>query len=145
MPIRFFYEDIEFKLPNPAKTKNWLTLSAKKEKKSLKDINYVFCSDSFLLKLNQDYLGHNTLTDIITFDESSERALAGEIYISIDRIAENAHKYEVDFLLELRRVMIHGVLHLCGFKDKKAADKTVMRKKEGAYLSLWEKLFHVKQ
>jgi len=145
MPIRFFYEEIEFKLPNPAKTKKWLTLSAKKEKRSIKDINYVFCSDVFLLRLNQDYLHHNTLTDIVTFDESNERAIAGEIYISIDRIAENAHKYKVDFLVELRRVMIHGVLHLCGSDDKKAADRTLMRKKEGAYLSLWEKLFHVKR
>jgi probable rRNA maturation factor len=145
MPIRFFYEEIEFKLPNPAKTKKWLTLSAKREKRSLKDINYVFCSDPFLLRINQDYLGHNTLTDIITFDESDKNTIAGEIYISIDRVAENAHKYGVDFLVELRRVMIHGVLHLCGFKDKKADDKTLMREKERAYLSLWEKLFHVKR
>lgn len=145
MPIRFFYEEIEFKLPNPAKAKSWLTLSAQKERKSIKDINYIFCSDSFLLKLNQDYLSHETLTDIITFDESNDDGIAGEIYISIDRVAENAHKYQVDFIVELRRVMIHGVLHLCGLKDKKASEKSLMRKKEEAYLSLWEKLFHVKR
>jgi len=144
MPIRFFYEEIEFKLPNPANVKNWLIQSAQKEKKTVKDINYIFCSDAFLLKLNQDYLNHQTLTDIITFDESANNTIAGEIYISIDRIAENAHNYKIDFLVELRRVMIHGVLHLCGYGDKKPAEKIQMRKKEEAYLSLWGKLFHVK-
>ena len=145
MPIRFFYEEIEFKLPNPAKIKKWLTLSAKKEKRSIKEINFIFCSDSFLLALNRDYLNHQTLTDIITFDESSGMAIAGEIYISIDRVAENAHTFKCDFLEELRRVMVHGVLHLCEYKDKRTAEKTVMRKKEESYLSLWQKLFHVKR
>src|ERR1043165_8629671 len=133
MPIRFFYEEIEFKVPNPARVKNWLTVSAEKEKRSVREINFIFCSDSFLLKLNQDYLAHETLTDIITFDESSGNVIAGEIYISIDRVAENAHQYQVDFAIELRRVMIHGVLHLCGFKDKKPVEKAVMRKTEEAY------------
>lgn len=145
MPIRFFQEEIEFKLPEPSKVKKWLIRSVTNENKSIKDINYIFCSDSFLLRLNKEYLGHKTLTDIITFDESNDVGLAGEIYISIERVAENAHKYQVDFPFELRRVMIHGVLHLCGFKDKKAKEKMLMRKKEEAYLSLWEKLFHVKR
>jgi len=145
MPIRFFCEEIEFKLPNPAKTKNWLITSAKRERKHIGNISYIFCSDAFLMKLNQEYLDHKTLTDIITFDESHSSTIAGEIYISIDRVAENAYDYQVDFLVELRRVMIHGVLHLCGFNDKKASEKRQMRKKEDAYLSLWKKLFHVKQ
>ena len=145
MPIRFFYEEIEFKLPHPVKIKKWLGVSAEKEKKTIKDINYIFCSDAFLLQLNQKYLNHQTLTDIITFDNSSEKAIAGEIYISIDRVAENAHGYKVDFMTEVRRIMIHGVLHLCGYSDKRKSEKILMRKKEDTYLSLWPNLFHVKR
>jgi len=145
MPVRFFYEEIEFTLPNPAQVKKWLLLSAKKEKRVIAEIRFIFCSDSFLLKLNQDYLNHKTLTDIITFDESSGAVIAGEVYISIDRVAENAHTYKCDFLEELRRVMIHGVLHLCGYNDKRSTEKTLMRKKEDSYVSLWYKLFHVKR
>jgi len=145
MPIRFFYEEIEFKLPHPVKIKKWLSISAKKEKKTIRDINYIFCSDGFLLELNQKYLNHQTLTDIITFDDSSEKTISGEIYISIDRIAENAYLYEVDFLIEVRRIMIHGVLHLCGYSDKRKSEKILMRKKEDTYLSLWQNLFHVKR
>lgn len=145
MPIRFFYEEIEFKLPHTAKTRNWLAHSAQREKKTIKDINFIFCSDSFLLTLNEQYLNHQTLTDIITFDESSKDTIAGEVYISIDRVAENAHKYKSEFLVEVRRVMIHGVLHLCGYSDKRQSDKMLMRKKEDGYLSLWQKLFHVKR
>jgi rRNA maturation RNase YbeY len=137
MPIRFFYEEIEFTLPNPVKIKKWLNLSAKKEKRAIKDISYIFCSDAFLLELNKKYLNHDTLTDIITFDESSERTISGEIYISIDRVAENAHAYQCDFLVEVRRIMIHGVLHLCGYSDKRKSEKKLMRKKEDSYLSLW--------
>jgi len=137
MPIRFFYEEIEFKLPNPVKIKKWLNLSAKKEKKAIRDISYIFCSDAFLLELNKKYLNHDTLTDIITFDESSEKTISGEIYISIDRVAENAYAYKCDFLIEVRRIMIHGVLHLCGYSDKRKSEKKRMRKKEDTYLSLW--------
>ena len=145
MAIRFFYEEIEFKLPSPNKVKLWISLSAKKEKREVKEVNYIFCSDSFLYNLNKEYLNHQDLTDIITFDESDQKSISGEIYISIDRVAENANKFENDFQMELRRVMIHGVLHMCGFKDKSRVQKSVMRKKEGTYLSLWGKLFHVKQ
>ena len=145
MPIRFFYEEIEFKLSNPVKIKQWLTASANREKRTIKDINYIFCSDAFLLELNQKYLNHQTLTDIITFDDSSERAVAGEIYISIDRVAENANEFKVDLQSEVRRIMIHGVLHLCGYSDKRKSEKVLMRKKEDTYLSLWRNLFHVKR
>jgi rRNA maturation RNase YbeY len=130
MPVRFFYEEIEFKLPNPSKVRQWLSLSSEKEKRQIGQINYIFCSDSYLLGLNQEYLKHHTLTDIITFDESHGNRISGEIYISLDRVAENANKFGCDFQVELRRVMIHGTLHLCGYKDKGASQKTQMRKKD---------------
>jgi probable rRNA maturation factor len=145
MPIRFFYEEVDFKLKHPTKIRLWITESAKKEKRQITEVNYIFCSDKYLLSLNQDYLKHNTLTDIITFDNSEGPLIAGEIYISIDRVNENAAKYASGITDELHRVMIHGVLHLCGYKDKKPVDKTLMRKKEDAYLSLRKMLFHVKR
>jgi probable rRNA maturation factor len=136
MPIRYFYHQIDFKLKNPRKATLWIALVAKKEKKSIGEISYVFCSDDYLLSLNQQFLKHNTFTDIITFDYSEGKNLNGEIYISIDRVADNAAKFKTDFQDELHRVMIHGVLHLAGYKDKKRADKALMRKKEEASLSL---------
>lgn len=135
--IQFFSEDIEFSLEKPRKSSNWIKLIAKKEKREVLDVSYVFCSDNYLHQLNQQYLHHNTLTDIITFDYSEgAKQLEGEIYISIDRVKENAEKFKVPFQDELDRVMIHGVLHLIGYKDKKPADKALMRKKEEACLSL---------
>jgi probable rRNA maturation factor len=103
----------------------------------INEINYIFCSDSYLLSLNKGFLKHNTLTDIITFDNSEGTgSMEGEIYISIERVKENATKYDVSFEDELNRVMIHGILHLLGYKDKKPSEKALMRKKEEAYLSL---------
>ena len=102
-------------------------------------LNYIFCSDAFLLSLNVEYLNHNTLTDVITFDNSDDsKGIQGEIYISIDRIRENAKKYRVPFERELHRVMIHGLLHLLGYADKTPLQKKMMRKKESTYLSLKE-------
>jgi len=109
------------------------------------DINYIFCSDSYLLKLNQEFLSHQTYTDIITFDYSVGKTISGEIYISLDRIKENANHFNVSPQEELLRVMIHGVLHLSGYRDKKRAEKSIMRKKEEACLSLWKNMFHVKR
>jgi probable rRNA maturation factor len=136
MPIRFFSESIDFQLPFPRKTSNWIKAVAKKEKATIKEINYIFCSDQYLLSLNQGYLKHNTLTDIITFDYSDSRQLEGEIYISVERVLDNSKKLKVEFTHELSRVIIHGVLHLCGYKDKNPSEKVVMRKKEDRYLSL---------
>ena len=137
MPIHYFYEQIDFKIETPRKASTWITLVAKTEKKEIGDLTYVFCSDDYLLSLNQQFLKHNTLTDIITFDYSEgKKELSGEIYISIDRVADNAAKFKTDFQDELHRVMIHGVLHLAGYKDKKPAEKVRMRKKEEACLSL---------
>jgi rRNA maturation RNase YbeY len=135
--VHFFCNDVRFKLKNPRKISSWIKTVVEKEGASIQEINYVFCSDSYLLTLNQGFLKHNTLTDIITFDNSDEESvLDGEIYISTERVKENAKEYEVPFEDELCRVMIHGVLHLLGYKDKKPSEKALMRKKEEACLSL---------
>lgn len=115
----------------------------RKEKKKAGDISYTFCSDAFLVALNKKFLKHNTLTDIITFDYSSlaprPSSFSAEIFISIPRVKENAEKFNVSFQNELYRVMIHGILHLCGYKDKTAATKKEMRKREDLYLKIFKK------
>jgi rRNA maturation RNase YbeY len=136
--IHFFYEDISFKVKNSRKLKTWISNVVTKEKSTIKEVNYIFCSDSYLLTLNQDYLNHNTYTDIITFDNAeADKNLEGDIFISIDRVKDNASGFKVSFEQELHRVMIHGVLHLLGYKDKTSSQKSLMRKKEEACLSLW--------
>jgi probable rRNA maturation factor len=135
--INFFTEEIAFKLEHPIKTSRWIKETIKKERKGLEQLNFIFCNDTYLLKINKDYLQHNTLTDIVTFDNREQgKALLGDIFISIERIHENAEKFRVSFDLELHRVIIHGVLHLMGYGDKSATAKVEMRKKEDAYLSL---------
>ncbi len=135
--IRFFTESINFKITNPRKTRVWIRGVAKLENRAISEINYIFCSDAYLLELNQRFLKHNTLTDIITFDNSEEsKAINGEIYISIERIKENANSLKTNFEDELHRVIIHGILHLIGYKDNKKSEKALMRKKEEAFLSL---------
>lgn len=117
--------------------KRWLTQSAKDENKKIAQIDIIVCSDEFLLDLNLKYLNHNTLTDIITFDyndDQPENTIAGEIFISADRVAENALKFNVSFNEELKRVMVHGVMHLCGYKDKTPKHKAQMTEKENFYL-----------
>lgn len=145
MPIRFFYEKVDFKIKNPRKTVNWIKETARSEKRSVSDINYVFCSDSYLLKLNQEFLSHKSFTDIITFDYSDGKSISGEIYISLDRVKENSLKFNSSLQDEILRVMIHGILHLVGYNDKKPSEIVTMREKEEAYLSLWKTMFHVKQ
>jgi rRNA maturation RNase YbeY len=108
----------------------------KKERKKLTSLNYIFCSDLYLLKINQEYLKHDTLTDIITFDYSQKSNLEGEVYISIERVKENSEIFKRPFAEELHRVIIHGLLHLIGYADKSDAEKAQMRKKEEACLSL---------
>lgn len=135
--IRFFSEDTDFSIPHPRKTSTWIKAVIDKEKKRLADVNYIFCTDKYLLNLNKDFLNHDTLTDIITFDNSVQKGvIEAEIYISIERVLDNAVKFKVPFDEELHRVIIHGVLHLMGYKDKKPAEKALMRKKEEACLSL---------
>ena len=133
--VQFFYENTPFKLKQALKLKAWVKEAIQKEGFQLKSLSYVFCTDEDLLQRNIQFLNHKTLTDIITFDLSEEEGLIeGEIYISIDRVRENATKFSKTFEDELHRVLIHGVLHLAGYKDKKADQKAEMRKREDFYL-----------
>jgi rRNA maturation RNase YbeY len=109
---------------------------AKNEKKSIEGVNYIFCDDDYLLEKNIKYLKHNTLTDIISFDYSQGDALLGDVFISTERVAENAVTLGVEQIKELHRVMVHGLLHYCGYKDKTLKEKELMRMKEDYYLSL---------
>ena len=135
-PINFFQEEIRFKLPNPRIRSRWLRAVAISEKNSVASINFIFCSDHYLKKINVEYLAHNTFTDIITFDYSDTGGIQGDVFISIDRVKENSQKFKTEFTDELDRVMVHGLLHLLGYSDKTKAAKSLMRKKEDAYLSL---------
>jgi probable rRNA maturation factor len=135
--INFFAEEINFKISHPRKTASWIKKVIDKEKHSLEELNYIFCTDAYLLNLNRQYLSHDTLTDIITFNNSEKPGcLSGDVFISIDRVRENATTFKVSFDLELCRVIIHGALHLMGYSDKTSTQKLVMRKKEEACLSL---------
>jgi probable rRNA maturation factor len=133
----FLSEGIDFKLHHPRKTSSWIKSTIKKEKRSLSTLTFIFCSDRYLHSLNVTYLHHKTLTDIITFDYSTDaNRIEGEIYISVERVMENAPKFKNSFNKELHRVIIHGVLHLLGYNDKRSSEKAQIRKKEEAYLSL---------
>jgi probable rRNA maturation factor len=136
--INFHTEEIEFKVINPIKSKRWLKSVIQAEGYELLEINYIFCSDEYLHKINLKYLDHDTLTDIITFDNSEEEKLIeGDIFVSIDRINDNAKDFNSTFEQEFRRVIVHGVLHLCGYFDKSVDDEKLMRMKEEYYLNLW--------
>ncbi|MDC3261022.1 rRNA maturation RNase YbeY [Winogradskyella sp.] len=132
--ISFNYE-IEFNLQEEADVSNWISNLIKEEDCREGEINYVFCSDDYLHKINIDFLNHDTLTDIISFDYTVGKELHGDIYISIDRVKDNAKDFNVQFKDELARVMAHGVLHYCGYKDKSEEDVKIMRSKEDYYLS----------
>jgi probable rRNA maturation factor len=136
IPVFFFEEDIQFKPKNKAKLRDWIKATVIAEGYTLSELNYIFCSDTYLLALNQQYLDHDTYTDIITFDNSEIKdVIVGDIFISIDRIRENAAQFSGNETDELHRVMIHGALHLLGYKDKSKADKTLMTEKENFYLN----------
>jgi probable rRNA maturation factor len=133
--IAFFEEGISYKLKHKTAIKAWVTDTIKAEGYKLKELTYIFCSDSYLLNLNQQYLDHDTYTDIITFDNSdTEKVILGDIFISIDRVKENAIKYNIPISDELHRVIIHGALHLLGYTDKSATNKKKMTLKEDFYL-----------
>lgn len=135
--IHYFSEDTTFNLKEKRKVNSWIRKTIEMENFNPGDINFIFCSDSYLLELNQEYLNHHTLTDIITFDSSEEEnTISGDIFISIDRIKENAENLKITFNTELHRVIIHGILHLCGYTDKSKDEKLTMREKEDHYLSL---------
>lgn len=130
-----FQHNTDFKLESTDLITNWI--SSEIELRGFKegDLMYVFCSDEELIKINIEYLNHDTYTDIISFDYTMGKLISGEIYISVERVRENAVSYNVSFEEELHRVMIHGILHFCGFKDESEAEQNVMRKEEDLALS----------
>lgn len=135
--IAFSSHGISFQLKKIEKTKEWLGEIARKEGRKIDALTYVFVSDVFLAKLNEQFLGHNAFTDILTFDYSENKSIVGEVFISIPRVRENAKTYQQSFEKELRRVIAHGLLHLLGYQDKTARQSAQMRRKEEACLSLW--------
>jgi len=138
--ISFNYET-GFELTDEKSLALWLSAVIISEQKKEGDINYIYCDDDYLLQINQQYLNHDTLTDIISFDYSVGNELHGDIFISVERVRENAINFEVSFEEEMMRVMVHGVLHYCGYKDKSLEDEAVMRQLENDKI----KLFHVEQ
>ena len=136
--IHFNYET-DFELSNEVVFASWISNVILSESKTEGEISYVFCDDDYLLKINNQYLNHDTLTDIISFDYSVGNQINGDIFISIERVAENAIEFKTDFEEEMKRVMIHGILHYCGYRDKTDNDQTMMRQKEEEKM----KMFHV--
>ncbi|MDO7745148.1 MAG: rRNA maturation RNase YbeY [Pedobacter sp.] len=135
-PINFFTEEIKYDLKHKTKIRTWIKNTIEAEGYVLEELNFIFCSDEYLLAINQQYLQHDTYTDVITFDNSEVlKTITGDIFISIERIQENARNYKGKTADELCRVMIHGTLHLLGYKDKGKAAKTLMTQKEDQYLS----------
>ena len=135
--ISFFQEEVDFTLADKESTIAWISKVINQEGAILEDLNFIFCNDDYLHQINVNYLDHDTYTDIITFDNSEEEGkIEGDIFISVERIEENSHSFNVSFDQELHRVIIHGVLHLIGYNDKTDEEKLLMRKKEEASLSL---------
>jgi len=135
--IQFFTESVIYSLPQKTKIRNWIKTSIEKEGYKLQELNFIFCSDDYLLSINQQYLNHDTYTDIITFDNSEiDKLIISDIFISIDRIKENAQTFNTTLFNELCRILIHGVLHLLGYKDKSKAAKALMTAKEDEYLAI---------
>jgi len=138
MAVRYYDQHVRSGLKDKRKLSAFLQSLIQDKRTDVKklDLTYIFCNDDYLLEINKEFLNHNTLTDIITFDMSEDpETLEGEIYVSIDRVKENAGKFEASYNQELHRVIFHGVLHLCGFKDKKTEDKEIMRKQEDMCLA----------
>lgn len=140
MAIVFNKADSSFKLKSPSILKKWIISCIQSEEKEAGRIAIILCSDDYLLKMNQDFLQHDYYTDIITFDYSEWPVVSGELYISSDRVEDNAHKNHVHPQNEMQRVIIHGVMHLCGYKDKKKSEQSEMRTKENFYLEKLSKL-----
>lgn len=138
--INFFSEN-SFVLENEQEYRKWIERSIESENKFVGDISFIFCDDEYLHKINLEYLSHDTYTDIISFDNTLGNVLQGDIFISTDRVRENSQNFNADFDEELKRVLIHGVLHFCGFKDKTEREKELMRRKEEEKIEL----FHVEQ
>jgi rRNA maturation RNase YbeY len=136
-----FHFETDFKIGSESVYSDWATQVITSEGFILRQVDYIFCDDAYLLDINKKHLGHDTYTDIITFDYSEGKSIAGDVFISIERVKENAKKFEQEFQNELLRVMAHGVLHLMGYSDKSKKEIAVMRQKEEEKLNL----FHVEQ
>lgn len=136
--INFNYET-DFILDNEVVYSDWILKVIQSENKSLGEINYIFCDDEYLHKINMEYLQHDTLTDIISFDYTVGNEINGDIFVSVERVRDNAIDFKVSFEEELKRVLIHGVLHYCGYKDKSEEDEVIMRSKEDEKINM----FHV--
>ena len=136
-----FYSENDFELDKTSSYEEWVNTVIKSEGKKTGEISFIFCDDEYLLDINQKYLDHDTYTDIISFDSSVGNILNGDIFISTERVADNAADYNIGFPEELKRVIIHGVLHLCGYKDKTEEEEQLMRRKEEEKM----KMFHVEQ
>ena len=138
--VRFHYADVNpITLPNKKKVQDFIGSIFRKEKRKLKQLNYIFCSDAYILKINNDFLQHDYYTDIITFDLSENDATIGELYIGVETVKSNSSLHGVLFQAEMLRVLFHGALHLCGYGDKKKSEITIMREKEEYYLHLYYK------
>ncbi len=138
--INFNYEN-EFNLDNEQLVAEWLSAVIVSENKKEGEINYIFCDDDYLHKINIEYLDHDTLTDIISFDYTMGNEISGDIFVSIERVQDNALDFKVSFEEELKRVLVHGLLHYCGYKDKSEEDVVMMRAKEDEKMAM----FHVEQ
>lgn len=138
--INYFYEDTNFIFKGKLLNNKWLRLVAESEIRKIGDVNIIFCSDNYILNVNQQYLQHDYFTDIITFDYCEGEKLSGDLFISVDSVRENAVEYGTEFKEELNRVIVHGILHLIGYDDHSDEDIKVMRQKEDYYLSLRELL-----
>lgn len=136
-----FYSENDFQLEQTSRFENWIKEVIESEEKKTGEISFIFCDDEYLLDINKKYLDHDTYTDIISFDNSVGDILNGDIFISTQRVAENSETYEVTFDEELKRVIIHGILHLCGYRDKTPEETQLMRIKEEEKM----KMFHVEQ
>ena len=136
-----FYSETDFELQEQAGYEAWLKRVIASEDKKLEEVSFIFCDDEYLLEINQKYLDHDTYTDIISFDNCVGNILAGDIFISTERVAENSLEYGVDFEEELRRVLAHGILHFCGYNDKSDRESAEMRRKEEEKM----RMFHVEQ
>ena len=136
MAVHFFNEDIDFPKINTSKLKNWIKKVIQSHEMRQGEISYIFTSDTNILKINIDYLQHDYYTDVITFDYTENDKISGDIFISLDTVKSNANTYQQDYATELNRVIIHGVLHLIGFKDKTPEDAKEMRKQENKALEL---------
>lgn len=137
-PIRFFFENKSVSLANRSRLKAFIVSLCKKEGREIGSINYIFCSDKRLLDINRRFLKHDYYTDIITFDLSESKRITAEIYISLERVRDNAEKQKTTLRSELHRVIFHGALHLCGYRDKKMSERRTMRQKEDFYLKLFK-------